>query len=161
MISFRFSIKSLWLVLFAMSILSCSTTKLKNKEEDQHLRTMSPPPDMALFYFVRPSIAGFLVRMGITCDSTPIGSTTGKRYIYAFVKPGKHEFISKSENKAELSIVAEAGNTYFVEQIPKGGWFITRNEIVVVEDSVGRKKLTKCKLSGNCPAYSMQNNLKP
>ncbi|MCK6691832.1 MAG: DUF2846 domain-containing protein [Thermoanaerobaculia bacterium] len=138
---------------FICSLVACSTAKFSNPEEEQRLRTMSPEPGMALVYFVRPSSYAAPLRMRITCNGTPIGSTHGMRYVYAHLKPGKHEFISKAENKDELLIVTETGKTYFIEQIPKLGLIKARNSIELIDEADGRQKLAKCKLSGDCPAY--------
>lgn len=146
----------LFLLAAICCLAACSTAKLSGSEEDQRLRTMKPAPGMALIYVVRPLAGGAIVRMRVDCDGTSIGSTNGKRYIYAHVKPGKHDFVSKAENKDELSLVAAADSTYFIEQIPEMGFFIARNSLKRLSDAEGRKKLSKCKLSGDCPAYLPQ-----
>lgn len=132
---------------------ACSTAKIADPAEDQRLRTMTPPEDMALVYFVRPSSLGSAIKMGVTCDGTLIGSTHGKRYIFATVKPGKREFVSTAENKDDLVLVLEAGKTYFIEQQVKMGIIAARNRLERLEEAEGQQKLAKCKLSGDCLAY--------
>jgi len=145
-----FRITSLGAVL---ALTACSTAKIADPAEDQRLRTMAPPEGMALVYFVRPSSLGSAIKMGVTADGVPIGSTHGKRYIFATLKPGKREFVSTAENKDELVLVVEAGKTYFIEQKVKMGIIAARNQIERLEEADGRQKLAKCKLSGDCPAY--------
>jgi hypothetical protein len=142
------------LAFLALSLAACSTAKVANSEEEQRLRNQNPPADMALVYIVRPSAVGAAIRMGVTCDSVSIGSTSGMRYLYAFVKPGKREFISTAENTDELLLVVEAGKTYYIEQVPTMGILYARNKLKRMDDEAGRKKLAKCKLSGDCPAYA-------
>lgn len=150
----KFHYSALFMIaILACYLTACSTAKLSGPEEDQRLRTMAPAPGMALVYFVRPMAGGAIVRMRVSCDGTSIGSTNGKRYLYALVKPGKHDFISKAENKDELPLVTQPDSTYFVEQIPEMGFFIARNSLKRLSDAEGRKKLAKCKLSGDCAAY--------
>lgn len=146
----------LFCLAFVWFCSACSTAKIAGPEEDQRLRTLTPQPDMALVYVVRPAGVGGAIRMPVTCDGTPIGSTNGKRYIYAFVKPGKREFISKAENKDELVLVIEAGKTYFFEQKVQMGFIMARNQLERLDETQGRKKLAKCKLAGDCPAYTVK-----
>ncbi len=40
---------------------------------------------------------------------------------YTIVEPGKHIFLFKVENKAELQMILESGNNYSIEQIPQMG----------------------------------------
>lgn len=150
--------RNLLLTVFALSLFSCSTTKLANPGEAQRLQNMAPPDGKALIYFIRPSAVGSVVNMKITCDGRHIGSTTGKRYIYALVEPGKREFVSHAENKDELPLVTEAGQTYFIEQKAKMGIVMARTRLERISEEEGRQKLAKCKLSGDCPAYVAQGN---
>ncbi|MDX1910356.1 MAG: DUF2846 domain-containing protein [Saprospiraceae bacterium] len=139
----------------AMILLAaCTSTQLASGESDK-LKSMTAPSDMALVYVIRPSSYGGVVRMELTCDGNNIGSTQGKQFIYTLVPPGKHEFISKSENKDALTMVVEAGKTYFLEQKVSTGWVMARTELVrIMDESKGRQKLGKCKLSSSCPAYT-------
>jgi len=139
----RFLRNPLFATAFFCCLFSCTTTKL-SLEEAQRLQSMSAPNEMALVYFVRPNKFAPTQRMRITCDGAKIGSTQGKQYIYTIVKPGKHDFVSKAENKAMLSIVAEAGKIYFIEQVPKPGILKARNELEGLVEEVGREKLAKC-----------------
>ncbi len=149
---FHFS-QFLFLAAFTALLAACSTAKITDQEA-QRLRSMTPAPGTALVYFVRPMAGATIRRFRVTCDGRPIGLTNGKRYIYTMLKPGKHDFISKAENKDELSIVLNADSTYFIEQIPQMGLFSARNVIKRMDEVTGRKKLSKCKLSGDCPAYT-------
>jgi hypothetical protein len=147
----------IWGIIAAFALLfllSCTSTQLASGESDK-LKNMSAPADMSLVYVLRPSSYGGVVRMELTCDGNNIGSTQGKQFIYTLVPPGKHEFISKSENKDALTLITEAGKTYFIEQKVSTGWVMARTELVrVMDDAKGRQKLGKCKLSSSCPAYT-------
>lgn len=149
----RFLFNSICLLTLSLSLFSCSTAKLASPGEAERLRSMTPPDDKALVYFFRPAIGGAIIGMNISCDGMHIGSTTGKRYIYTLASPGKHEFVSHAENKDELVLVAEAGKTYFIEQKVKAGIIMPRSSLIRMEEAKGRKRLAKCKLSGDCPAY--------
>ncbi|MFN0014950.1 MAG: DUF2846 domain-containing protein [Saprospiraceae bacterium] len=139
--------------IVAIGLAACSTTKIEDPAEDLRLRTMKPTEGMALIYFLRPTSAAYGIGMEVTCDGTHIGGNHGKRYFFAHVKPGKRVFVSSAENKAELLLVLDAGKTYFIEQKIKMGILTARNQLERIEEADGRKKLAKCKLSGDCPAY--------
>ena len=133
-------------------LFSCTSAKL-TRDELGKVRNLQPPPDKALAYFIRPTAAGTIIRMHMSCDGNPIGSTQGKQFIYTFIDPGKHVFRTTAENKDELTMLVEPGKTYYFEQKPEMGFFIVRNRLERLEDAKGRAKLTKCKLSSKCPAY--------
>jgi len=142
------------LALFSMIASSCSTAKIATSELDQ-IKKQNPPDGKALVYILRPSGTGAIIKFKVTCDDKPVGSTNGKRFIYTFVDPGTHKFVAKAENKEEIFLTVEAGKSYFLEQKAKMGFFIARTDWERLDEAVGRKKLQSCKLSGNCPAFSM------
>ncbi len=149
---------SLWLALafVAFCCCSCSTTKIASSDLQQ-LKNQKPADGKALVYFVRPNAFGGAIGFKVSCDGNHIGTTTGKRFIYTQLEPGTHSFLSKAENKAELYLEVEAGETYFIEQKVKMGIAIARNQLERLSDAEGRAALRKCKLSGDCPAYKSSN----
>jgi len=117
---------------------------------DYALKKLSPPEGKALIYIIRPpkynaAVADFRVEIG----QFVIGSTQAKRFLYTFVKPGKHILSGKAGNLSELPIEVQAGKTYFVKQKVKSGWIRVNNELILLEESEGEKLLKKCKLSGD------------
>ena len=119
------------------------------REVSERARDLAPPAGKALVYVVRPSGEADAVRMPVACDGSTLGTTGGKRFIYAMLDPGSHVFISRTEGKgkSELPIVLEAGKTYYLEQKPISGFPGTRSKLVRLEDAEGRVKLLKCSLS--------------
>ena len=106
-----------------------------------------PQADQALVYVLRPSSLGTIVKMDVYTDGTYWGSTHGKRYLFAYLKPGPHQFESRAENKAQLDLVLEGGKTYYLEQQVKMGLLKARNKLNrIFETSEAEKKLRKCKL---------------
>jgi len=69
---------------------------------------------MVIFY--RPSrfvggAVGFIVREG----TTELGKLRSGKYFTVQVAPGKHTYVVHSEAKDELTIDADAGETYYIE----------------------------------------------
>lgn len=125
----------------------CSAVGKMPIEFDDYARSLQPDQDNALVYVLRPTGYGKISLFTVTCDGDSIGATGGGRYIYTMQKPGPHLFISKAENKSELPIVLEAGETYYLEQKVKMGLFSARNNLERLSDEEGIEKLAKCSLS--------------
>lgn len=142
-----------WLTICVVLILIPAyaiAQKKASEEADKAAKEIAVPEDKALVYVYRPSSAGFAVRMEVTCDGQSLGSTKGKRFIYALLDPGKHTIKSKAENTATLDVDLEAGKTYYIHQRVKMGALMARTELeLVTNESEARKKLNSCKLSGD------------
>jgi hypothetical protein len=70
----------------------------------------------ATVIFYRPSkfvggAVGFIVREG----TTELGKLRSGKYFILQVTPGKHTYVVHSEAKDELTIDADAGETYYIE----------------------------------------------
>jgi len=141
--------KVAWLGFFAvtLTLVGCSAVGTLPKDVDERAKNLAPAEGQALVYVVRPSNLGRAIGMTVTCDGREMGKTGGQRYIYAMVDSGDHEFVSQAENKSELTIVLEAGKTYYFEQQVKMGLLKARNKLVRLDDEEGRKRLLKCSLS--------------
>ncbi len=117
------------------------------KQKDSVAKSLSPVQGKAIVYLLRPTDFGAIVKMNIDCDDIHIGSTTAERYVYTLVNPGTHVFVSKSENHSSLSITVEAGKIYYIKQQVKMGIFFAETKLKLLDDTEGKKYLSKCKLS--------------
>jgi hypothetical protein len=146
------------LFLFAGSLLlvlvfsGCAPAKV-SAGELLRVKTLQPPEGKALVYIIRTSALGGAIRFNVTCDDRFIGSTFGSQFIYTFVDPGAHQFVSMAEDKARLALSAEAGKTYFIRQKAQMGIVAARNDLELVEESAGREALKNLKLAADCKAY--------
>ena len=118
-------------------------------EVDLKAKNLVAPTDKALVYVLRATSFGGAVKFKVSCDDKFVGSTSGMRFVYTIQEPGKHNFISKAENKEELQIVLEGNKTYYIEQVVKMGIIMARNKLVVIDELKGKEKLNKCKLSAD------------
>lgn len=76
----------------------------------------APDSGKAMVIFYRPSRfvgggVGFIVREG----TTELGKLRSGKYFTLQVAPGKHTYVVHSEVKDELTIDADAGETYYIE----------------------------------------------
>jgi hypothetical protein len=101
----------------------------------------------AIVYIIRPTSFAFLIKMDIDCDSLHIGSTKAKKYVYTRVAPGKHVFVSRSENNYRFTLNVEAGKVYYIKQEVKLGALYAETALELLNEEDGKKYLSKCKLS--------------
>ncbi len=134
------------LVLFLL-LTGCSAVQKASIEADAQAKTLAAPADKALVYIVRPNPLGLAIRFNVNCDDIYIGATGGQRFIYTYQSPGKHVFTSKAENTATLEIELAAGQVYYIEQIPKMGIIMARNQLALLDEATGKDKLGSCTLS--------------
>ncbi len=70
------------------------------------------------------------------------GFTKGHQYIYFYLKPGKYTIYSKADNIDKIIIKVNAGETYFIKQIPLPGIKAT-NEIKLGEQNEAKSLINK------------------
>lgn len=101
-----------------------------------------PEEGKAVAYIVRPSSLGTLIRFNVFVDDqepeSEMGYTRGSQYIYFNLDPGKHKIFSKAENWAETILDVAAGDIVFIQQDPVMGLVMARNNLIKVEDYVGK-----------------------
>ncbi len=141
------NLTSLFLIALLVLITGCSAVQKATMEADAEAKTLSTPDSTALVYVVRPNFLGTAIRFKVYCDGKYIGTTGGQRFIYTYQKPGNHIFLSKAENSSELSIELNAGNVYYIEQIPQMGIIMARNKLQLLDELSGKEKLNECTLS--------------
>ncbi|MFH1962227.1 MAG: DUF2846 domain-containing protein [bacterium] len=104
-----------------------------------------PEAGKAIVYVVRPSFVGTLIKFGVFVDdkevSSEMGYTKGVQYIYFNLLPGEHQILSKAENWASINVIAKAGDILFIQQEPKMGVLIARNELRVPQEYEGKYRV--------------------
>jgi hypothetical protein len=112
---------------------SLPTPEIMKKETQNFNLPKLPEEGKALVYVVRPELLGALVKFNVYLDdqeeSSEMGYTKGKEYIYFNVKPGKHEIKSLAENWASINIDVKEGDIIFLEQEAKMGALYARNKL--------------------------------
>lgn len=139
--------KKLAFVTVILIITACSTTKTTTQNNLDQYKLLSVPAEKAIVYIVRPSVVGTIVPFKVLCNDSLIGSTTGNKYIFTVLEPDTYRFVSEAENDAQLELKVEPGKKYFIEQKPKMGIVMARNELILLTNEEGEQKLTKCSIS--------------
>jgi hypothetical protein len=115
-------------------------------DKTQH-PTPEPPADKAMIYVLRTTMLGYKIASKLAVDGEWKGMNRGKSYFFFTVDPGEHFFCSESENQDYLSLTAEAGKTYFLQQKVEMGMWKARTNLEVMPDAEGRKRLPDVHLS--------------
>ncbi len=140
-------LKQLLVIIFLL-IFNSSFAQISEQQPDRDsiAKALLPIPGRAIVFVVRPTSFASLIRMDVNCDTTYIGTTGPKRYVYTVLPPGKYTFLSRSQNKSFLEITVEAGKIYYLEQQVKMGAIYARTNLKLAEEADGKKFLAKCKL---------------
>lgn len=139
------------IILLSLWVSSCAPSAKLSPEQLTNARNYKPAADKALIYVVRATNYGKMEGMKVSCDNRNIGTTYGKTFLYFQVDPGKHRIVGEAENDTDISLICEAGKTYFIQQKVKMGLLSGRNELVRVSDSDGKNMLNTCKMAAHCP----------
>jgi hypothetical protein len=103
------------------------------------------PTDRALIYVIRPTHYGGLYQTKLAVDGKWVGSNKMNNYFYIKLDPGPHYFCSQSDNHSLLSMIVEAGKTYYLQQRITPGVLKAGSDLELIGDDAGKKGLAKCK----------------
>lgn len=128
---------------------ACGTEKVNYTAKTDKTAQPKPevPADKALIYVLRPTIIGYKINSKLAVDGKWMGVNRGKTYFYFTVEPGERYFCSESENQDYLALTVEAGKTYYLQQKVEMGMWKARTNLVVMNETEGKKKLEDVNLS--------------
>jgi hypothetical protein len=116
----RAVVYSFGLLLLLLSLSSCAGSSNYMKPSASQL---VPTQDKALVRIMRPSGMGFAVNFNVLDGEKVIGNSVAKSQFDYLANPGRHLFISISENKVFLEADLAAGKLYYViTRIYPGFW---------------------------------------
>ena len=139
-----------FVLILAVVMSGCATeVKTASPNADRRAKALKAPKGMALVYFVRPTSMGKPFSTPIICDGKRLGSVCGWYFIYAYLKPGKHHFVSKRDNTTYLDATFAAGKTYFIEVSMYTGLAKGFVGLGLIDSKTGREKLQECTLSAD------------
>ncbi len=128
---------------------ACGTEKVNYSAKTDKTDRPKPeaPADKALIFVLRPTIIGYKINSKLAVDGKWVGVNRGKTYFYFTVEPGERYFCSESENQDYLALTVEAGKTYYLQQKVEMGMWKARTNLVVMNETEGKKKLEDVNLS--------------
>lgn len=124
-------------------ITGCASTKQYVRFPNQNKAIENPT--MARIYVARPTSFGGAISMKVSDGDTVIGKTGPKGYLCWERVPGKITIKGKSENSCQLTLDTEQGESYYVQQHVRFGFFVARNKLSLLSEREGKEKVSKCK----------------
>ncbi|HKM89573.1 MAG TPA: DUF2846 domain-containing protein [Candidatus Acidoferrales bacterium] len=85
------------------------------------------------------------VQTKLAVDGKWVGVNKANNYFYFTLEPGPHYFCSQAENHNLLTLVVEAGKTYYLQQKIRAGWVKAQTDLQLLDEDEGKKGLAKCK----------------
>lgn len=140
------------LVVISLLLLSaCASVPMGDAQKDATYKTFSAPLNTAGVYIYRNENFGAALRMDVLVDGQTIGQSAAKTYFYVDVPPGKHTFMSKSENEDTLTLDLVAGKLYYVWQEVKMGLLYARTKLNLMTETEGKAGVLECQLAASTP----------
>jgi len=129
-------------VLLLSGCASLPTPSVMQEDIKGYQLPMRPTEGEAIVYVVRPSSLGGLIRFNVFVDNkqdtSEMGYTRSRQYIYFNVKAGDHQILSKAENWAAINITAKPNDIIFLQQEPSMGLIMARNNIFPIQPYEGK-----------------------
>jgi hypothetical protein len=136
-------------VVFVSLLSGCASVPLASKEQDAALKQFSlPVGDKAGLYIFRNTFVGQALKKTLSIDGAVIGETANKTYFYREIMPGQHTLSTESEfGDNSITLLAEGGKNYFVQQYIKMGAFVGGAGLKIVSEDEGKREVLKCELA--------------
>lgn len=137
-------------VILSVSLASgCATVPMASLEQDAAAKKFAPPAaDKAGLYIFRNSFVGQALKKTVSLDGLVLGETANKTFFYKEISPGPHTISTESEfSDNTLTIEAEGGRNYFIEQYIKLGVFVGGAGLRTVPEDEGKSKVLECGLA--------------
>jgi hypothetical protein len=135
------------IVTAAFLFSACASVPKGDPVRDAALKTFNVPAQKASLYLYRNEPLGSAVKMAVTLDGKPLGTTAAKTYLYAEMEPGQHKLDSEAENTSSLTIDTVAGKAYYVWQEVKMGFMSARNQLQLVDEKTGQDGVKESQLA--------------
>jgi len=116
----------------------CATVPLADNKLDVEAKYFQPTDQKANVYIFRDQRLGGGLRLAVSVNDKVLGQTAPKTYFFLQLNPGRYVFKAMAENVAQLPLVVEAGQNYFIRQQIDWGTVIADNTLVLVDDAEGK-----------------------
>lgn len=134
----------------------CASVNMAPENESEAAKQFNTPVDgMAGVYVYRKDTpVGAALKKDIWIDNNCLGESAKGVFFYQQVEAdAEHEIATESEfSPNTLTLMAESGRNYFVEQYLKMGVFVGGADLELVGESEGMKEISKLDMAvkGNC-----------
>lgn len=132
-------------------IMGCASLPWASQEQDTQMKLFRPKVGKANIYVYRKEILNSGMKVDIEVDGQTVASTIANGYLVLQLEPGKHTLVSKGEEKFVLEILVESNKNYFIGQEVQIGLFSARSQFRLVDETVGKIEVAKCRLIETTP----------
>ncbi len=132
--------------LFLVMLLGgCASVPMDSMDADRESKQFNTPPDKSSIYLYRNENFGGAILMTVTLDGRVAGQTGPKTYFHWVVDPGQHEVSSIAENTSTLILNTEPGESYYIWQEVKMGFWMARSLLQQMDTPTGQAGVLECK----------------
>lgn len=137
--------RALTIPLLALLLVGCpkAPTDIELAQAPASL-AVSATNGMADIVVVRPTLMGFAVSFGIEINGEDVGSIRSHDYVHRLVPPGPAEVVARAERDCKASFPVEADKAYYLEAIPKPGWWYARVQLELMDPETGMTAVLEC-----------------
>lgn len=149
-------IKSMAAIAVLALMTGCASVNMAPQQESSQAKQFDAPSEgmAGLYVFRKESPFGAALKKDIWVDGECIGESARGVFFYHPVEGGQeYEVATESEfSPNTLSLFAEAGNNYFVEQYIKMGAFVGGANLRLVDEEQGMEEVRKLEMArpGTC-----------
>jgi len=134
------------MLIAVLAASGCASVPMADKNADREAKLFATKPGLANIYVYRTDSIGSAIATPVLLDGVIVGKTAKKTFLVKQVHPGRHTIISRTERDVRLDVAAVAGQNYFVWQEIKLGALKAGSELHLVDETAGKKGVTKCDL---------------
>ncbi|MGF1684652.1 DUF2846 domain-containing protein [Photobacterium makurazakiensis] len=148
--------KLLLSLMSAMVMTGCASVPTVSDSQSTKAKEFNMPSEgkAGIYVYRIDSVFGAALKKDIYIEDECIGETAPGVFFYHEVEGGKNQTVStESEFSAnEVSLLAESGQLYFIEQYMKMGAFVGGAGLNKVESDVGKSEVIKLSMAekGTC-----------
>lgn len=134
----------------------CASVNMAPEHKSSAAKQFSAPGEgmTGVYLYRKDTLVGGALKKDIWIDSDCIGESAKGVFFYHQVEGDQeHEIATESEfSPNTLTLLAEAGNNYFVEQYLKMGVFVGGANLEMVDEQEGMKEVGKLDMAvkGSC-----------
>jgi hypothetical protein len=129
-------------VLVSLLMVGCATPNMKYSVPTTTV--FESRSDKALVYFIRPNQLGWAINAAVYDDEDFIGFVPYNQKLPYFAEPGRHMFMVVSEAADFMKADIAAGNTYYVQVVPRmGAWRARFSLAPITKEDLKTEKVQK------------------
>jgi len=133
-------------IIFSMFLSGCETVPMAHNNADEQAKEFVVAENKANIYLYQKEPYSSALGIKVALNDKPAGKLAADTYYKWSVAPGEHEIASLTRNSVLLTIDAQPGQNYFVEQQIDTGVWVSRSRLNEVDEKIGKKAILSSRL---------------